>query len=373
MRDYESVFLEGVFERILKKEDLSREEARRVFSQLFKGEMDEALGFCLFTAFSAKGVSIEEAGGFCDALMDDCTYDFVPDPEKPVINISGTGGDTIKTVNVSSTTFFVAAGAGARMGKHGARRGTSKAGSVDTLECLGINMEASAQVSKRCLDEIGIAYVSAVTAFKWIKYLQEQLPKRKDYPVLLKCIFPAFRAAIMPAFVSPFGASRYLRGIVFPETERVCRLTLGTNIDRAMVVYGKGPKEGDTLDEISNVGETWVTEQRKGEIFSYVLTPKDFGLPLSRPEEIKGGDSPQEQARYLVNILKGEDRGPRRALILMNVSVVLYLADMVSDFKKGVEMAQESIDGGRALEKLKLLVQKGGGDVSKLESYLYAD
>jgi anthranilate phosphoribosyltransferase len=137
-----------------------------------------------------------------------------------------------------------------------------------------------------------------------------------------------------------------------------------------MVIYGQGPQEGLFLDEVSNVGETIITELRDQAVETYTVAPEDFGLKRSTPEAIRGGETLSEQTQLLVDILKGRERGPRRDIVLMNTAVLLCLAGKVADFKAGTEAASQSIDSGAALEKLRGLVEKSGGDLEKLEVFV---
>lgn len=361
---------ELLLDKLVRGQEISREEAKRAFSQILNAEVTDALSICFLTSLSIKGLTVDEILGLSDALRKSCLYNFSPPSEEPIVGITGTGGSTIKKVNVSTTAFFVAAGAGVLMGKSGGRGVSTKAGSADVLECLGVNLYPHPDIAKGCLKEIGLAFAyGGKEVIPWLDRL-ERLSKRVDSPALLKCIGASFRWAIMPGALNLLKATRYLRGIIVPETEKVAGLVKAMGYHRALVVYGKGPKPGDTLDEISNVGQTLVTELKDGDLINYTLTPEDFGLPLSSPEEIAGGREPEEQARFLVRILKGEEKGPRRDIVLMNTSALIYLADKARNFKEGVELALESILKGKALEKLRLLVSKGEGDPRKLEAYL---
>lgn len=360
----------GAFGRLVKRESLSREELAALYLQALSDPQGyQNVILTLFATLSTKGATEEELNGMGDAMNRCCTFRRIPELEDRVVTIAGTGGDTIKTVNVSSAAALVAAGAGALVGKFGARAVSSVSGAVDVMEAVGVNIHGSTEVVQRCLDEVGISFGAAADYYPWITWLEQTL-RGPHGAAFAPVIVPTLRPSLMAAMINPFGPVRYMRGVVSPDTERVAHFMRARGYQRALVIYGRGPHEGLFLDEVSNVGETVITELRDQRLETYTVAPEDFGLKRATPDEILGGQTLSEQAQLLVNILKGREEGPRREIVLMNAAVLLRLADLIEDLPVGVEAAARSIDSGAALEKLRGLVERSGGDLGRLEGFV---
>lgn len=357
------------FGRLINRQDLSRTEISDLFLQALKGEVEEELLGLLFTALSFKRPTDEELNGIGDALNLGCTFEKKPWFIEKVVSIAGTGGDTIKTVNVSCAASLVAAGAGAVVGKFGARGVSSPAGAVDVMEALGVNIHNSQERVEECLEELGIAFASATICYPWVSWLEKTI-RGNTGPVMAQCIVPTLRPSLMAAMINPFGPVPYLRGVVNPDTEKMANSMRARGYRRALVVYGRGPKPEQYLDEISNVGETQITELEGESSRTYTVTPQDFGIGPSTPEAIWGGKTVAEQAKLLVDILTGKDNGGRRDIVLMNAGALIYLAKKAKDFREGTEAAAYSVDSGTALAKLQGLVDKSGGDSARLQAFL---
>jgi anthranilate phosphoribosyltransferase len=258
----------------------------------------------------------------------------------PVFDTCGTGGDGANTFNVSTVAAFVLAASGVRVAKHGNRSASSRCGSADLLEALGVTVSAGPAAVERCLDEAGIAFLFAPVFHPSMKHAG---PTRKELGIRT-----AFN--LLGPLTNPAGASRQLVGVPRPElTELVARSLGQLGAERAWVVHG-----ADGLDEISTTGYTKVSECRDGRVNTFYLHPGDVGLPKSTPEALKGGDAGQNAAIARA-VLAGEPGAPRD-VVLLNAGASLLIAGKASTVADGIVMAAEAIDAGRAAAALEKLI-----------------
>jgi anthranilate phosphoribosyltransferase len=259
----------------------------------------------------------------------------------PVFDTCGTGGDGSHTFNVSTVAALVLAACGVRVAKHGNRSASSRCGSADLFETLGVNVAAPPAVIERCLDEAGIAFFFAQVFHPSMKHAA---PTRKELGVRT-----AFN--LLGPLTNPAGATRQLVGVPRPElTELVARSLLQLGSERAWVVHG-----ADGLDEISTTGYTKVSECRGGAVNTFYLHPADLGLQKSAPESLKGGEA-ADNAAIARAILDGE-KGPRRDIVLLNAGASLLVAEKAATIPEGIAMAAAAIDSGRAKQVLGTLVR----------------
>ena len=252
----------------------------------------------------------------------------------------GTGGDGVSTFNISTVVAFVLAGAGVAVAKHGNRSVSSRCGSADVLEALGVKIELGPEEIARCLDEIGIGFLFAPRLHPAMKYA---LPPRRE--IGIRTIFN-----ILGPLANPASASIQLLGVYDPRlTETIAQVLSLLGTRRALVVHG-----ADGLDELSTTGTNKVTQLHNGEITTYYLDPKQLGLPSAKLAQLKGG-LPEENARIVRALLQGE-KGAKRDIVLLNAAAGFLAAEKVADFKEGLSLAAESIDSGRALNKLEQLI-----------------
>ncbi len=259
-----------------------------------------------------------------------------------VLDTCGTGGDESNTFNVSTTAAFVVAGGGVAVAKHGNRSVSSQCGSADVLASLGVNLDVTPDVVADCIRTIGIGFLYAPKLHGAMKYAIG--PRRE---IGIRTIFN-----ILGPLTNPAGANVQLLGVydqtLTPVLAEVLR-NLGSR--NAFVVHGEGG-----VDEISITGPTQVTELRAGKVTTYRISPEDFGIEQAVPSEIKGGDT-EYNAAIVRDILDGQ-KGPKRDMVLLNAGAAFRVADTATDIMAGIAMAKESIDSGKAMEKLELLVKK---------------
>jgi anthranilate phosphoribosyltransferase len=263
----------------------------------------------------------------------------------PVFDTCGTGGDRAHTFNVSTVAALVLAACGVRVAKHGNRSVSSKCGSADLFEALGVQITAEPAVVERCLDEAGIAFFFAPTFHPSMRHAG---PTRKDLGVRT-----AFN--LLGPLTNPAGASRQLVGVPRPElTELVARSLALLGSERAWVVHG-----ADGLDEISTTGYTKVSECRGGAVNTFYVHPADFGLPKASPAQLRGGDA-AANAAIARRVLDGE-QGAARDIVLLNTAASLLIAERVGSIVDGVGQAAAAIDDGRAAKVLERLAQTSNG------------
>src|SRR5438445_3978906 len=257
-----------------------------------------------------------------------------------LIDTCGTGGDAAGTFNVSTATAFVVAGAGLKVAKHGNRSASSLCGSADVVEALGVSLELTPQQVARCVDEVGIGFLYAPllhTAMKHVMAARREMGIRTVFNLL-------------GPLTNPAGANAQVIGVYSPTlTEPLARVLAELGTIRAFVVHG-----ADGLDEISNTGESRVSEVREGVVRSSTVRPEDFGMSRAAIGDLRGGDR-EQNAEIIRAILAGEP-GARRDIVLMNASAALVAGGRARDFKEGVEAAARSVDGGAARQKLERLV-----------------
>jgi len=258
----------------------------------------------------------------------------------PVFDTCGTGGDGAHTFNVSTVAALVLAASGVRVAKHGNRSASSRCGSADLLEELGVNVTAPPPIVERCLDEVGIAFLFAQIFHPSMRHAAQT---RKELGVRT-----AFN--LLGPLTNPAGASRQLVGVPRPElTELVARSLAHLGAERAWVVHG-----ADGLDELSTTGYTKVSECRDGAVNTFYLHPADVGLAKSGPETLRGGDA-ADNAAIARSILAGQP-GPRRDITLLNAGASLLIAGTVATIPEGLALAADAIDSGRAAAVLQKLV-----------------
>lgn len=317
--------------------DLTPQEAREAMGEIMEGRATPAQIAAFLVALRMKGETVEEVTEFARVMRNHALP--VKTSRRPVVDTCGTGGDAVKTFNVSTTAAFVAAGAGVAVAKHGNRSVTSKCGSADVLEALGIRFDLPPEEVGRCVDEVGIGFMFAPSYHPAMKHA---MPVRRELG--LRTVFNALGPLTNPAF-----AEAQLLGVYAPAlTELHAGALRNLGARRAFVVHGLGG-----LDELSTIGETRITELRDGRLRTYHLAPEEVGLPRARVEDLLGG-TPAENAARLVAILEGAD-GPARDIVVLNAAAALAAAGAADSPAEAVPLAQESIASGAAREKLRLL------------------
>ncbi|MGH9730297.1 MAG: anthranilate phosphoribosyltransferase [Candidatus Acidiferrales bacterium] len=336
-------------EKIIAGEDLSRVEAEAAMEQILSGNASDALIAGLLTTLRMKGETVDELVGFATAMRRHATPIFPAGrarADEMLVDTCGTGGDGSCTFNVSTAAAFVVAGAGARVAKHGNRSVSSRCGSADVLEQLGISLEQTAERVGRAIDEVGIGFLFAPALHTAMKHV---MPARRE--LKMRTVFN-----LLGPLTNPAGASAQVVGVSNANfTELIARALDELGVRRAFVVHG-----ADGMDEISLSGETYVTELNNCVIRSYTVVPEDFGLRRAPSQAIRGGDA-KHNAEIIHKIFgRGmlyREHGPHRDIVLANAAAALVAAGRATDFLDGVRLATESIDSGAAREKLDALVR----------------
>ena len=330
--------------------DLTADEAEALLGEIFNGATDAQIG-ALLIAMRMKGESVSEIAGLA-RKMRSSAIQIRPDVEGPLVDTCGTGGDASNTINVSTAAAIVAASCGVPIAKHGNYAISSRCGSANVLSELGVNISPEPEEVRKAIEDLGIGFMLAPLfhpSMKRVGQIRRDLGTRTIFNIL-------------GPLTNPAGAKAQVMGVYDPALcEKLANVLLLLGSARAMVVHGQG------MDEITNTGETTVSELKDGSVRNYRLHPEDFGYSLSTAEEIAGG-GPYENALKLMNVMKGK-RSPARDIIAINSAAALYVSGKVSSLQEGSMMAEDALDSGRALETLKAMV-KMNGQPEKLERFL---
>ena len=316
-------------------------ETTEVFDEIMSGKSTDAQIAALLIALRMKGETPDEITGAALVMRQKATR-VVPAVSERLIDTCGTGGDGAQTMNISTAAAFVAAGAGAIVAKHGNRSVSSKCGSADVLEALGVNIAAGPEVVKACLDDIGICFLFALSMHKAMKYA---IGPRKEIGV--RSIFNILGPLTNPAF-----APAQLIGVFSPDlTETIAVVLKNLGTKKAYVVHGL-----DKMDEISLCCETRISELSDGIIRTYTISPEQFGLSRASSHDLLGGTA-LENAEMIRCIFSG-NKGPKSDVVILNAAYALAAAGVARTPEQGVALARKSIDSGAAMEKLRLLIEK---------------
>jgi anthranilate phosphoribosyltransferase len=323
--------------KLVEQQDLSEDEAAQAMRQIMEGGATPAQIAAFLIALRIKGETVSEITGCARIMREKASH--IQAPDAHVIDTCGTGGDGAQTFNISTTAAFVVAGAGIPVAKHGNRAMSSRCGSADLLQALGVAIELSPEVAEKCLAEVGIAFLFAPLFHSAMKHA---IGPRRDIGV--RTIFN-----LMGPLTNPASAKYQLVGVYARElTEPLARVLGNLGSTRALVVHG-----ADGLDEITITGDTYVAALDQGTLSSYTIRPEQFGLSRVPREALAGGDAPQNAAITLA-VLDGQ-QGPHRDVVLLNAAAALVVAGAASDLHAGLQLATQSIDSGAALEKLSRL------------------
>jgi anthranilate phosphoribosyltransferase len=325
--------------QIISGQDLTQDQAAEMISHIFSGNITPAQTGAFMAALATKGECFEELAGGALAMRRKAVRVQTLDPT--VIDIVGTGGDGIGTFNVSTTASFVVAGAGITVAKHGNRSVSSKCGSADVLEALGVNLAADPEIIEEAINEIGIGFMFAPLYHGSMKHA---MTARKECGI--RSIFN-----MLGPLTNPAAASCQIVGVYAPAlTEMFANALHLLGVKRAFVVHGH-----DGMDEITTTDLTRVSELSDGRIKSYDLDPLTYFDEYADPEALHGGVA-KENAAILTRVLSGETGAPRD-IVLINAAAGLVAANAAADIGQGIQMAADAIESGRAMKKLEALVQ----------------
>lgn len=332
--------------KIVNKEDLTYEEAYGVMNEIMSGNTTATQNAAFLAALSTKSTKAEtivEIAGCAAAMRDHATR---VETDMDLFEIVGTGGDGAHSFNISTTSALVAAAGGMKVAKHGNRAASSKCGTADCLEALGVNIQQDPEKCVELLEKTGMCFFFAQKYHASMKYVG---PIRKEL---------GFRTVfnILGPLTNPGSPKRQLLG-VYDEylVEPLAQVLISLGVERGMVVYGQ-----DKLDEISLSAPTTICEFKDGWMKNYTITPEEFGLTRCSKEDLVGG-TPEENAQITLDILKGA-KGPKRDAVLMNAGASLYIGGKAETMKEGIELAAELIDSGKALETLQKCIKISNGE-----------
>ena len=336
-----SMELTEIIARVADGHLLDEAEAEAAFRRVMSGDASPVQMAALLTGLRARGHAASEVAGGVRALRGAMVPVTSRDPEE-LIDTCGTGGGTVTTFNISTAAALVAAGAGARVAKHGNRSFSSRSGSADVLEALGVNLELSADAMGRVLDEVGIVFMFAPLLHPAMRHVG---------PVRRELAIPTIMNLLGP-LTNPAGVRRQVVGVADPDLlPLIAEALQALGHERALVVHGL-----PGMDEMSPIGDTLVAELSGGDLRRYRVSPGELGLGSTTAEEIAGGE-PEENADLIRQVLEGDERGGARTVTLLNAAAALYVAGMVEGLRAGVEQAAEAVDSGSAARTLASLVE----------------
>lgn len=325
---------------LVEKKSLNEAQAREVMMEIMEGKATPAQIAALLIALRMKKETVEEIVGFVREMMNKVVS--FPWSGDLLVDTCGTGGDGCGTFNISTACAFVVAGAGVRVAKHGNKAVSSRCGSADVLQEMGMNINLPPYLVKKALEEVGIAFLFAPLFHQAMKYA---LPPRREIGV--RTVFN-----ILGPLANPLRANVRLMGVFDPSlTCLLARVMAHLGVKRGFVVWGE-----DGMDEVTLSGRTKVVEVKDEDIEEYWIEPEKLGMKRCSLKELKGGKK-EENARIIQNILSGREKGARREIVLLNSALCLVGAGIASNFRQGIKVAAESINSGRALEKLNQLVE----------------
>lgn len=339
--------------KLVDRENLSYEDSSIIMTEIMSGNATNAQVAAFLTSLRMKGETVDEIAAFAEVMRETC-HRIRPRVLGRLLDTCGTGGDRVKTFNVSTAAAFVIAGAGISVAKHGNRSVTSRCGSADVLEHLGLYLSMEPDDVARVIEHVGIGFMFAPAFHPAMKFA---IGPRKEIGV--RTVFN-----ILGPLTNPASATAQLLGVYDRKlVEPVAYVLKKLGCEEAMVVYGL-----DGLDEISTLGRTAVAWLREGEVASFETVPEDFGAKRTTAN-VLSVSSPEESAEAIFKILFGRcaEGAPRLEIVLVNSAAGVIVGGKAEDFAQGMEIARKSLNSGMAYEKLKALVLASGGNPSRLE------
>ncbi len=325
--------------KVVAGHNLTREEAAGAMDTIMRGEATPSQIAALITALHTKGESVDEITGFAEKMREHAVNIY---PKTPgLVDTCGTGGDVSGTFNISTVSAFVAAGAGVPIAKHGNRSITSRCGSADVLEALGVKIDLDPKKVEACIDAVGFGFIFAPNFHKAMRFAG---PTRKE--IGISTIFN-----ILGPLSNPARAHAQVLGVFHQELTKIMAEVLGKlGTEQAMVVHGS-----DGLDEISVSEKTQVSHLKHGKVETYFIKPEDFGLVRRERKELLGGSAP-ENAETAIRILRNEEKGAKRDVVLINAAAALLVGGKARDLHEGIKLAAQTIDSGAAYKKLEAVI-----------------
>jgi len=336
-----SITPQEALQRTIEHREIFHDEMLHLMRMVMNGELSPVMTAAIVTGLRVKKETIGEIAAAAQVMREFSTKVHVADTTH-MVDIVGTGGDGANTFNISTCATFVASAAGAKVSKHGGRSVSSKSGSADAMEALGVHINLKPEQIAQCIAEIGIGFMFAPNHHPAMKNVA---PVRKELGV--RTIFN-----ILGPLTNPAGAPNILMGVFHPDLVGIqVRALQRLGAEHAVVVYGR-----DGMDEVSLGAATLVGELKNGEISEYEIHPEDFGLQMASNRALKV-ETPEESREMLLAVLKGE-AGPAREIVCLNAGVALYAANVAATMAEGIAKARAAIDAGAALAQLERLVTR---------------
>jgi anthranilate phosphoribosyltransferase len=335
-------------QRLVDGRDLTQDEAAEAMRFIMAGQATQSQIGGFLTAMRMKGVSVDEITAFARGMREFAAR-IEPRVSRPLVDMCGTGGDAIKTFNISTAASFVVSAAGVPVAKHGNRSVTSKSGSADVLEALGARVDMKPPEVRRMIEDIGFGFMFAPVFHAAMKHA---LAPRKE--IGIRTVFNLLGPLTNPASAQAQVLGVYDKGLVAP----VAKVLKNLGVERALVVHGIGG-----LDEVSTFGPTYVCELNAGSVRPYTLTPESLGLNRATIADLRGGDA-KANAAITLDILNGEE-GPKRDVVLMNAACGIYVGGGARTLEEALDIAMEKVISGAAYDKLAEYIER-----SRSEDYL---
>ena len=363
----------SIIERAVSGDGLSYNDVMMATTKILKmiEKKDDAVPVLMasfFGSLTAKGPTIDEFTAMNSAMEATKRVQLNLLLKKPVVAAGGTGGDTLKTINVTTPAVLLAASAGAFAVKSGAKAFSSKTGATDLAITMGINVDARPHVVKDCVERIRTAVWDSGNVYPWM----ESLVDLRNYPSA-PIFFPLMGSLrlMIATSLNPFSTKRQVRGISIPQTQLIAEVFSRIGYERALVPLGYGEDESIRIDEFSTLGKTIVSELfPNGKVETYSVSHQDLGAKRGDAKEIIARDTHFENAKVVLNVLSGKDRSSRKDLIIVNAAAILYLGDVANSFKEGYEIASNSIENGEAIKKVEEVVKCSCGDLKSFRNLL---
>ncbi|GMR03342.1 MAG: anthranilate phosphoribosyltransferase [Thermodesulfovibrionia bacterium] len=325
--------IKDIIKLLIEGTNLAEDEIINAMREIMEGRATDAQIASFLTALRIKGETVEEITGAAKVMREMATKINAP---KYTVDTCGTGGDMARTFNISTTSALVIAACGVPVAKHGNRSVSSRSGSADVLEALGVKIDLEPKKVEKCLESTGFGFMFAPLFHPAMKYA---IGPRKEMGI--RTVFN-----ILGPLTNPAGAERQLLGVFSDSlTETIAHVLGHLGIVHAFIVHGE-----DGLDEITNTEKTKISELKDGKTDTYYITPEDMGFTRAGKQDLLGGTA-EENAKITIDILKGV-KGPRRDITIMNAAAALITGNMAKSFKEAAEKASEAIDSGAALKKL---------------------
>lgn len=345
-------------QKLVQSSDLTADESEQIMNEIMSGQASNSQTAAFLTALKMKGETVEELIAFAQIMKKHC-HKIQPKVQGRLVDTCGTGGGKIKTLNVSTASAFVIAGAGVAVAKHGNRAVSSKSGSADVLEKLGVNLNMEPNAVQEAIERVGVGFMFAPAFHPAMKYAAE--PRRE---IGFRTIFN-----LLGPLTNPASANAQLLGVYDAKlTVPIAQALKKLGCEEAMIVHGL-----IGLDEISTIGKTIIAHLKNGKVSRLEMKPSDFGVKKATATDLQASTS-DESAKIIYKILSGKlADDPKAEIVLVNSAAGIILGGKAQDFQEGMTAARESIESGAALKKLKALIEASCGNKHRLEELEASD